>query len=175
MPRRRLGSAGRVEQWKHLRITDVVESPFAADRLRTGAAKRFKKVPNATKMPAGHGKRQRGALRPTTRRHGVSLSHGCRDRCLPARRKPVACRFVCWPGRLGGTPTRRQRPSRAAAVTATHRESNRRPKKPSIGSSPAPTRRGYAQPDDVNKAIKAGFDGHVAKPPGAEKLDRLLR
>jgi putative transposase len=36
------------EHWKHLRITNIVESPFAALRLRTGAAKRFKKVANAT-------------------------------------------------------------------------------------------------------------------------------
>jgi putative transposase len=34
--------------WKHLRTTNVVESPFAAVRLRTGAAKRFKRAPNAT-------------------------------------------------------------------------------------------------------------------------------
>ena len=34
--------------WKHLRTTNVVESPFAALRLRTNAAKRFKKVANAT-------------------------------------------------------------------------------------------------------------------------------
>ena len=33
---------------KHLRTTNVVESPFAAVRLRTAAAKRFKKVENAT-------------------------------------------------------------------------------------------------------------------------------
>jgi putative transposase len=36
------------EHWKHLRTTNIVESPFAALRLRTGAAKRFKKVANAT-------------------------------------------------------------------------------------------------------------------------------
>jgi putative transposase len=36
------------EHWKHLRTTNVVESPFAAVRLRTAAAKRDKKVPNAT-------------------------------------------------------------------------------------------------------------------------------
>ena len=36
------------EHWKHLRTTNVVESPFAAVRLRTAAAKRFKKVENAT-------------------------------------------------------------------------------------------------------------------------------
>ena len=36
------------DHWKHLRTTNVVESPFAAVRLRTAAAKRFKKVENAT-------------------------------------------------------------------------------------------------------------------------------
>ena len=36
------------EHWKHLRTTNVVESPFAPVRLRTGPAKRFKKVENAT-------------------------------------------------------------------------------------------------------------------------------
>lgn len=36
--------------WKHLRTTNVVESPFAAVRLRTSAAKRFKKVANATAL-----------------------------------------------------------------------------------------------------------------------------
>jgi len=36
------------EHWKHVRTTNVVESPFAAVRLRTSAAKRFKKVENAT-------------------------------------------------------------------------------------------------------------------------------
>jgi transposase-like protein len=36
--------------WKHIRTTNIVESPFAAVRLRTGAAKRFKKVENATAL-----------------------------------------------------------------------------------------------------------------------------
>jgi putative transposase len=36
------------EHWRHLRTTNVVESPFATARLRTGAAKRFKKVDSAT-------------------------------------------------------------------------------------------------------------------------------
>ena len=36
--------------WKHLRTTNVIESPFAAVRLRTDAAKRFKKVDNATAL-----------------------------------------------------------------------------------------------------------------------------
>ena len=38
------------EHWKHLRTTNVVESPFASVRLRTNAAKRFKKVTNATAL-----------------------------------------------------------------------------------------------------------------------------
>lgn len=36
------------EHWKHLRTTNPVESPFAAVRIRTTAAKRYKKVQNAT-------------------------------------------------------------------------------------------------------------------------------
>jgi transposase-like protein len=35
------------EHWKHLRTTNVIESPFASVRLRTTAAKRFKQVDNA--------------------------------------------------------------------------------------------------------------------------------
>ena len=38
------------EHWKHLRTTNVIESPFAAVRLRTSAAKRFKQVDNATAL-----------------------------------------------------------------------------------------------------------------------------
>ncbi len=38
------------EHWKHLRTTNVIESPFAAVRLRTSAAKRFKKVDSATTL-----------------------------------------------------------------------------------------------------------------------------
>jgi transposase-like protein len=34
------------EHWIHLRTTNIVESPFATVRLRTTAAKRFKKVEN---------------------------------------------------------------------------------------------------------------------------------
>ena len=36
------------EHWRALRTTNVVESPFQVVRLRTGAARRFKKVENAT-------------------------------------------------------------------------------------------------------------------------------
>jgi putative transposase len=38
------------EHWPHLRTTNPVESPFATVRLRTTAAKRFKKVENATAL-----------------------------------------------------------------------------------------------------------------------------
>lgn len=38
------------EHWTHLRTTNVVESPFNAIRLRTDAARRYKKVQNATAM-----------------------------------------------------------------------------------------------------------------------------
>jgi len=38
------------EHWRHIRTTNVVESPFSAVRLRTGAARRFKKVANATAL-----------------------------------------------------------------------------------------------------------------------------
>jgi putative transposase len=36
------------EHWQHLRTTNPIESPFAALRLRTDAARRYKKVENAT-------------------------------------------------------------------------------------------------------------------------------
>jgi len=38
------------EHWRHIRTTNIVESPFSAVRLRTGAARRFKKVENATTL-----------------------------------------------------------------------------------------------------------------------------
>jgi putative transposase len=38
------------EHWKHLRTTNVIESPFASVRLRTTAAKRFKRVDSATAL-----------------------------------------------------------------------------------------------------------------------------
>ena len=33
---------------------------------------------------------------------------------------------------------------------------------------------GYAQPEDVERAIEAGFDGHIAKPPDPEEVERVL-
>ena len=38
------------EHWRHLRTTNIIESPFAAVRLRTAAAKRFAVVENATAL-----------------------------------------------------------------------------------------------------------------------------
>ena len=38
------------EHWLHLRTSNIIESPFASIRLRTTAAKRFKKVEGATAM-----------------------------------------------------------------------------------------------------------------------------
>lgn len=38
------------EHWIHLRTTNIIESPFAAVRLRTDASKRFKKVDGAVAM-----------------------------------------------------------------------------------------------------------------------------
>lgn len=38
------------EHWKHLRTSNIVESPFQVVRLRTNAARRFKKTENATAM-----------------------------------------------------------------------------------------------------------------------------
>jgi two-component system CheB/CheR fusion protein len=33
---------------------------------------------------------------------------------------------------------------------------------------------GYAQPEDLRRAADAGFDGHMAKPPDLDELERLL-
>ena len=38
------------EHWVHLRTTNIVESPFDMVRLRTNAARRFKRVDNASSM-----------------------------------------------------------------------------------------------------------------------------
>jgi len=38
------------DHWKHLRTTNIVESPFDAVRIRTNAGKRYKKTANATTL-----------------------------------------------------------------------------------------------------------------------------
>jgi transposase-like protein len=40
----------RAEHWKHLRTTNIIESPLTPARRRTDASKRFKRVQNATAM-----------------------------------------------------------------------------------------------------------------------------
>jgi CheY-like chemotaxis protein len=32
----------------------------------------------------------------------------------------------------------------------------------------------YALPEDLNKAIEAGFDRHLAKPPSMDAIEQLL-
>jgi two-component system CheB/CheR fusion protein len=34
---------------------------------------------------------------------------------------------------------------------------------------------GYAMPEDLQRATKAGFDRHLAKPASFEKIDELMR
>jgi CheY-like chemotaxis protein len=34
---------------------------------------------------------------------------------------------------------------------------------------------GYARPEDVERALEAGFEGHLAKPPDPEKIQRVLQ
>lgn len=36
------------EHWRHLRTTNIVESPFSSVRLRTDASRRYKRVDGAT-------------------------------------------------------------------------------------------------------------------------------
>ena len=38
------------QHWVHLRTTNIVQAPFDMVRLRTNAARRFKRVENATAM-----------------------------------------------------------------------------------------------------------------------------
>jgi putative transposase len=84
------------EHWRHLRTSNPVESPFAAVRLRTAAAKRFKKVENATAViwktlllaektfrrldapPVAHRRRQRRRLRQRCPRSEPTRREGCR-------------------------------------------------------------------------------------------------
>jgi CheY-like chemotaxis protein len=33
---------------------------------------------------------------------------------------------------------------------------------------------GYAQPEDLKRAVEAGFDRHIAKPPDPDEIERLL-
>jgi transposase-like protein len=76
--------------WKHLRTTNPVESPFAAVRLRTTAAKRYKKVENATAViwktlliaEQRFRKVDAPELMPLVAA-GIGYRNGKRTRCLP--------------------------------------------------------------------------------------------
>jgi transposase-like protein len=81
------------EHWRHLRTTNVIESPFAAVRLRTDAAKRYKKVENATavifKMLLVLEKRFRRLNAPELLGEvyrGVEFEDGLRKPAAPERR-----------------------------------------------------------------------------------------
>jgi CheY-like chemotaxis protein len=45
---------------------------------------------------------------------------------------------------------------------------------PSLRSIPLVALSGYASAEDVEMAMAAGFDRHLAKPPGLEQLERTL-
>jgi putative transposase len=62
------------EHWRHLRTTNVVESPFAAVRLRTSAAKRFKKVERRPRSSGACCKSRRSASANSTRPRSVVTS-----------------------------------------------------------------------------------------------------
>ena len=77
--------------WTHLRTTNVVDSPFAAVRLRTSAAKRFKRVEGPD----------------------LEAPHGGREAVPKAQRSPSAAR--CAPRRpLGGRTVPEEEDRRAA-------------------------------------------------------------
>jgi transposase-like protein len=71
------------EHWKHLPTTNFIESPFAAVRLRITAAKRFKKVENATALiwktllvVEQHFRKLNAPHRCTTVYHGATYRDG---------------------------------------------------------------------------------------------------
>ena len=86
------------EHWRHLRTTNPVKSPFAALRLRTDAARRYKRVDRAIaviwKMLMVAEKRFRRLQAPT----GAQMTQWCpssRGRCTPRpARSPN--RGGCW-------------------------------------------------------------------------------
>ncbi|HET6437478.1 MAG TPA: PAS domain-containing protein [Anaeromyxobacter sp.] len=45
---------------------------------------------------------------------------------------------------------------------------------PQLGRVPLVALTGYALPEDVDRALEAGFDAHMAKPPSPEKVEELL-
>lgn len=85
------------EHWKHLRTTNVIESPFAAVRLRTSAAKRYKKVENATALiwktllvVEQHFRKLNAPALCTAVSEGVAFRDGIRVVVTPTRAKRAA-------------------------------------------------------------------------------------
>lgn len=67
--------------WSHLRTSNVVESPFAAVRLRTNAAKRFKKTRSGVHLM------YQVMLRLSKSWHRLKSAHLCPTVSLPAMKK----------------------------------------------------------------------------------------
>ena len=102
--------------WTHLRTTNVVESPFAAVRLRTSAAKRLKRV--------------EGAYGPD-----LEAPHGGREAVPKAQRSPSAARRAPWRP-LRGRPAGPGRGGAARGLTVV----------PQPGSGPGRRRSGRTRP-----------------------------
>lgn len=79
--------------WKHLRTTNEVESPFAAVRLRTDAARRYKQVADASVLiwkvllvAEGRFRRLDASELLTEVHHGVTYVDGLRASAERKRR-----------------------------------------------------------------------------------------
>jgi len=71
------------QHWSHLRTTNVVESPFAGVRLRTNAAKRFKKTKSGVCLV------HQVLLRLSQTWRRLKSAHLCSQVELPGRKKPA--------------------------------------------------------------------------------------
>jgi len=85
------------EHWKHLRTTNPVESPFAAVRLRTTAAKRYKRAENATAViwktlliAEQRFRRVDAPEKMPLVAAGITYRNGQRTHCLPELLREVA-------------------------------------------------------------------------------------
>jgi len=72
--------------WSHLRTTNVVESPFAGVRLRTNAAKRFKKTRSGVCLV------HQVLLRLSQTWRRLKSAHLCSTVPLPEKSKPAKSR-----------------------------------------------------------------------------------
>ena len=64
------------KHWRHLRTTNVVESPFASVRLRTNAAKRYKKIVAARALGEENQRYHRASVGRSRAGCGGGMSHG---------------------------------------------------------------------------------------------------